>query len=118
MIVQISLEEAFEEVANGGQVYVLTRMTGVTTVADLQRAAGLCMVAPDDAGAEPEPEDEPEEPTEETPRGRNGQKPDHGKICALYKAGWSCTKIADEIGCSTQTVVNHLNKEGIYKGGK
>ena len=27
-------------------------------------------------------------------------------------------EITDEIGCSVQTVINHLKKEGIYKGEK
>ena len=43
---------------------------------------------------------------------------DHGKIVALYTANPPRTVswIADEIGCSVQTVINHLKKEGIYKG--
>lgn len=34
---------------------------------------------------------------------------DNGKIKALRDAGWSYEKIADEVGCSPQTVVNRLN---------
>jgi DNA-binding NarL/FixJ family response regulator len=33
---------------------------------------------------------------------------DDGKILALRKAGWSLAKIADEMGCSAQTIVNHI----------
>ena len=41
-----------------------------------------------------------------------GVKPlDHGKIIALHKAGWSQAKIADEMGCSVQSVANHIAKE-------
>ena len=40
-------------------------------------------------------------------------KLDHGKICALFKAGWPPVKIADEIGCSPSTVTYHLQKEGL-----
>lgn len=36
---------------------------------------------------------------------------DDGKIRALRKAGWTLEKIADEMGCSIQTVANRLNKE-------
>lgn len=45
-------------------------------------------------------------------RKRGGQrKPiDDGKIGALRKAGWSLVKIADEMGCSPQTVANRLAK--------
>lgn len=36
---------------------------------------------------------------------------DMGKVKALRKAGWSFEKIAEEFKCSTQTIINHLNKE-------
>lgn len=36
---------------------------------------------------------------------------DHGKIMALHRAKWSNAKIADEIGCSIQTVINHIKME-------
>ena len=41
------------------------------------------------------------------------KKLDHGKICALFKAGWPPVKIADEMGCSPSTVTYHLQKEGL-----
>ena len=40
-------------------------------------------------------------------------KLDNGKICALFKAGWSPTKIADEMSCTTSAVTYHLKKEGL-----
>lgn len=36
---------------------------------------------------------------------------DMGKVKALRNAGWSFEKIAEEFNCSTQTIINHLNKE-------
>lgn len=39
------------------------------------------------------------------------QKVDRGKVIALAKAGWSITKIADEMGCSDQTVRNIFKVE-------
>ena len=36
------------------------------------------------------------------------KKLDDGKMLALRKAGWTYEKIADEMGCSTQTVINHI----------
>ena len=41
---------------------------------------------------------------------------DHGKIIALYTATppRSISWIADDLGCSKQTVINHLKKEGLY----
>lgn len=38
-----------------------------------------------------------------------GRKPiDDGRIMALRAAGWSYSKIADDLGCSPQTIVNHV----------
>ena len=36
---------------------------------------------------------------------------DHGKIMALHKGRWPVAKIADEMGCSEQTVRNHIAME-------
>ena len=48
---------------------------------------------------------EPEKKDEEKSR----KKPlDEGKMLALRKAGWSYEKIADEMNCATQTVVNRI----------
>ena len=45
---------------------------------------------------------------------------DHGRIVALYTANppRSVSWIADDLGCSVQTVINHLKAEGIYRGRK
>ena len=39
------------------------------------------------------------------------KKLDTPKMIALRKAGWTYDKIADEMGCSTQTVINHIKKQ-------
>ena len=36
---------------------------------------------------------------------------DHGKIIALHNGKWPVAKIADEMGCSEQTVRNHIAME-------
>ena len=33
-----------------------------------------------------------------------------GKMLALRKAGWTYEKIADEMHCSAQTVINHIKE--------
>lgn len=89
---------------------------------------------PEPAAEEPEPEaeseleeiantlppDEPEKyPAKKKKKAAGKNKPvDHGKIVACYRAGRSIKWIADEIGCSDQTVYNHLEKEGLYKKKK
>ena len=79
---------------------------------------------------EVEPQKEPAPvPTVEIPEAKAAQpetpekkkKPerwiDHGRIVALYTANppRSVSWIADDMGISKQTVINHLTKEGIYK---
>lgn len=84
---------------------MIVPITPDTTVRQFQEAAGFII---------PEPEAKTEEKAEADPPKKTI---DHGKIVALYTANppRSVAWIADEIGCSYQTVVNHLRKEGIYK---
>lgn len=49
----------------------------------------------------------------------NSEEPkqiDDGKIKALRDAGWTTKAIAEEIGCSKPTIINHLKAMGIEKG--
>ena len=59
----------------------------------------------------PKPKATPSKPknTETKPR----QKFDVGKLGALRKAGWSVSKIADEMGVSEQTIRNYMKRENI-----
>lgn len=59
-------------------------------------------------------------PKPETPEKkpiRAAKQIDHGRIVALYTANPPRTVswIADDMGISKQTVINHLKHEGIYK---
>ena len=47
----------------------------------------------------------------EKPKQKTGPTVDHGKIMALYRAKWTVAAIADEMGCSQQTIYNHLRTE-------
>lgn len=41
------------------------------------------------------------------------KKLDDGKMLALRKAGWTYKRISEEMGCSEQTVINHIqSREG------
>lgn len=65
--------------------------------------------------AEPKPKKEAQKvepvklkaPKESKPSG-NKRKLDDGKMLALRRAGWSYEKIADEMHCAPQTVINHI----------
>lgn len=51
-----------------------------------------------------------EKPADAKKPGKPKKKLDDGKMLALRKAGWTYEKIADEMGCSTQTVINHIKE--------
>ena len=53
-------------------------------------------------------------PVKKVTAGSEKRKPlDDGKMLALRRAGWTYKKIADEMGCAEQTVINHIqDKEG------
>ena len=100
---EISMSDAMKKATQeGGGIFMIVPVTLDTTVRQFQEAEGFVI---------PEMEAKPKE---------NPAKKviDHGKIVALYTANPPRTVswIADEIGCSVQTVINHLKKEGIYKG--
>ena len=49
-----------------------------------------------------------EKPQRKKAADKKKRKLDDGKMLALRKAGWSYEKIADEMHCATQTVINHI----------
>lgn len=91
------------------EVCMLKPVTDLTTIRELRSSAGFLIVEDD----EPVP-DEPAESSEPKPKAPPRQL-DHGKIIALYNAGWSYQQIADEMRCTMQTVLNHVKKEEAKK---
>lgn len=67
--------------------------------------------------AEPAPEKKPGRPKKkkEDPEPEKVIPLDRGKIKALYTAGWSMAKIADEMGCTYQRIDQILKEEGLKK---
>ena len=108
---RVSLDEVLQA-GDGRQAYMIIPVTGLTTIEELRIAQGFLI---DDSG---DPEEPPETEPEEKPRRKPPARKtvDAGKICALYKAGWSVKAIVDEIKCSEATVVNKLKDAGIYRG--
>ena len=115
----VPVADALEALLNDEPAYILIEIDNNTTAEELNMADRY-MVIRDAVPPEPVPEPEPEQ---KKPKPKSQQKVqlknpkkdqpkiDHGKIVALAKAGWNASKIADEMGCSCQTVLNHLKKE-------
>lgn len=120
---QITLHDAIQ-CAGEDNVYIMIRLTDDTPVEQLRQADGYFVEESEETAPAPVPaqveEIKPagefthEDQWEETdkPTQKKG-KYDVGKICALRRASWSVAKIADEIGCSEQTVRNILKREGM-----
>ena len=115
---EVKMFEAVNLAMTGQEVYMLQRITSDTTIEALSGAKGFVLKT---AAEAPVKKTQPEK--KETPRKEESQTDgaskaiDHGKIVALYTATppRSVSWIADEMGCSAQTVINHLKKEGVYK---
>ena len=106
---EVKMLEAVNLVMTGQEVYMLQRITSDTTIEALTTACGFVMKSVAKKPAKEAPK--------EKPKAVKKSEIDHGKIVALYTATppRSVSWIADEMGCSAQTVINHLKKEGVYK---
>ena len=124
---QITLHDAIQ-CAGDGNVYIMIRLTDDTPVEQLRQADGYFLEENEEPAPAPVPakveeikpagefshEDQwAEEQLSKEPAAQKKGKYDTGKICALRRASWSVAKIADEIGCSEQTVRNILKREGM-----
>lgn len=109
-----SLNEAITHIKEDRRAFMLVEIISETTVGDLLDADGFMYLAP----ADPEPKKPAQAPKTTVKKAAPKPGIDHGKIMALHKAGWSTAAIADEMGCSSQTVLNHLAKENSDVAGK
>lgn len=103
MIKEIDIAGALKRIADGSdQVCMLIPISKDTTVEELAKAKSFAIVAQQAVKKEePKPEKKKQQP-----------KVDHGKIMALHKRGWPIKEIAKDVGCSEQTVYNHIALEG------
>ena len=128
-VIQIKNEEVLKEIIEGNAVYMLIKLREDTMLEEIIEAEAFVKleqeIIEDESPEEPEQkQNEDEAMQEEQEKPAKGKKAktversnavDHGKIVACYRAGRSIAWIADEIGCTYQTVINHLKKEGLYK---
>lgn len=120
---QITLHDAIQ-CAGEDNVYIMIRLTDDTPVEQLRQADGYFVEESEETAPAPAPAQVEEiEPAgefthedqwaeEEKPSTKKG-KYDTGKICALRRANWSISKIAEEMGCSDPTVRKILKQEGM-----
>ena len=102
---KVTLASALE-MAGEKEIYILTELSGDTTLADFKKAAAYVVRIEDDEQIpEPEPAEAPEEPA------RRKSSIDHDRIMELAAAGYPPKEIAEQIGCSEQTVRNHIARE-------
>lgn len=115
----IARAEAFDHLQRGdGDVYIVEAINDSTPLGVLRTAEGFLLGIPEEPVQEAktkanESKEEPKNSNENAKKNSKNAKPglDHGKIMALHRAGWTLKNIADEMGCSAQTVLNHINKE-------
>lgn len=107
MLKEVKQHEALLAVREGGKAYMMIALTDATTLGQLFQANRFFTDI-----TEPKGETKPKAAKQTKPKAdKQDSKIDHGKIVALHKAGWSASAIANEVGCSAQTVLNHLKQE-------
>lgn len=100
---EIDLAGAIARIKDGSeQVCMIVPIGKSTTLEEIFQAHGYVLAEP-----KKEPAQDEDKPKKAAPK----PKVDHGKIMALHKAGWNASAIALEVGCSAQTVLNHINAE-------
>jgi len=110
MLKQIALVDAVKRVINGHRVYIMFEIDPQTTIEDLGFADGF-LIEEEDPQPEPKTKPEPKAKPKAEPKKGGPAGIDHGKLIALLNEGWSVAKIADEMGCSQQTVYSHIKQE-------
>lgn len=93
------------------ELYMLTKVTGDLTLDELRNARGFAVESQEEIEPALTAFPDPQPVSAEVPAKKTKAAVDHGKIISLDNAGWSVTQIAREIGCSEQTVRNHIAKE-------
>lgn len=81
-------------------IYMLTKVTGTLTLDEIRNAEGFAVEIPEEdleAAALQEPVEEPAK-----------KKIDHDEIIRMAQEGCTPREIAEKIGCSEQTVRNHI----------
>ena len=95
---KVTLASALE-MAGNREIYILTELSDQTALADFKKAKAYVVQVEEDEQIQ-EPEAMPEEPVK--------KKIDHEEIMQMAREGCTPREIAEKIGCSEQTVRNHI----------
>lgn len=118
MLKEITRAEAVERMAAEKPVFALFEIDGDMTINDLITADGFVIeVEEEPRNNLAEPRKKSEKPKKASKEPGKNQHYDRGKVAALTKAGWSVKQIADELGCTDNTVryIQKKNKEAEIK---
>ncbi|MBQ9046783.1 MAG: hypothetical protein IJ120_02675 [Solobacterium sp.] len=115
----IARAEAFDHLQRGdGDVYIVEAINDDTPLGLLRNAEGFLLGIPEEQAQEPKTE---APAAEEAPKEEKTKLPprrpriDQGKVMALHRAGWNVSSIAMEVGCTSQSVRNIIEK---HEGGE
>lgn len=102
MLKEINIHQAVDACTKEAEVRPVYKLVPIT-LGDSIRELASYRLAVEEADEKPQkPQKTQKEP---------GRKIDHGKIMALHRAKLTPSRIAEEIGCSLQTVINHIKQE-------
>ena len=99
---KITLASALEQ-AGDREIYILTELSDQTTLADFKKAKAYVVQVEEDEQI-PEQEAMPEEPARKP-------KIDHDEVIKLAQEGYPPKEIAQLLGCSEQSVRNHIARD-------
>jgi hypothetical protein len=120
---EVILTDAIDALCDGQDVYILTRLTAGTTLAELAEADKFIIledVEPQEAQndatdapkkTKPAKKEKKQTPAEKIADPESRKQIDTGKIRALSKAGWTTAAIAAEMRISQPTVLKYIRQE-------
>lgn len=105
----ITMQEAVNLVwwKGRGDIYALISIGPNTSLEELAHAEYFCTTEDEPEPVVPPVAEQPEPVVEQVEEKPSRYAMDHERICGLYKGNRSVAEIAEEMGCSDQTVRNH-----------
>lgn len=100
--------ESLKRLIRGSGMHIMVRFDGIDDAIDATVALQIWEQLSVDADPVKQDPPRPKQAPDQKAAGKKRKPLDDGKMLALRKAGWPYEKIADEMGCSPQTVINRI----------